>query len=111
MAHPQSAASQKLGERIRDHRTALGLSQIDLWLKCGIHFTNIGKIERGEANPSLHTLIRLAGALEVDPGVLIQGLTTQDLPVDGTNADAHAHAVGTPSLNVRPSTKKAQADS
>lgn len=40
-----------------------------------MHVSNYGKIERGSANPSLHILLRIASVLEVDPGVLISGLS------------------------------------
>ena len=40
-----------------------------------MHVSNYGKIERGSANPSLHTMLRIASVLEVDPGVLIAGLS------------------------------------
>ena len=82
MASPHSPASATFGARIRDARLRLGLSQIQVWQISGIHFTNIGKIERGEANPALHTIIRLADAVQVDPGELITGLTAADLPED-----------------------------
>ncbi len=45
-----------------------------------MHVTNFGKIERGQANPSLTTLVRIAGVLEVDPGALVTGIALGDLP-------------------------------
>lgn len=44
-----------------------------------MHFTNYGKIERGIANPSLVTLVRIAVALEIDPAKLVQGLGADNL--------------------------------
>lgn len=82
MAVPHSAASRILGERVKTARIALGLSQIQVWQISGIHFTNIGKIERGEANPALHTIVRLADALNIDPGELVSGINAHDLPVN-----------------------------
>lgn len=82
MAKPQSDASHILGQRVKAARTSLGLSQIQVWQISGIHFTNIGKIERGEANPALHTLIRLADALNIDPAELVAGFTANSLPAD-----------------------------
>ena len=46
----------------------------------GLHFTNLGKIERGQANPSLHTILRIAGALNLNPAVLIDGMSADMLP-------------------------------
>ena len=82
MAIPQSKASEKFGARVKEARLRLGLSQIQLWQISGIHFTNIGKIERGEANPALHTVIRLAYSLDVDPAELVSGLGLADLPAE-----------------------------
>ncbi len=82
MAQPHSNAARILGERVKAARTSLGLSQIQVWQISGIHFTNIGKIERGDANPALHTIIRLADALNVDPAELVAGLSADSLPAD-----------------------------
>jgi len=38
-----------------------------------VHYTNIGRYERGEANPSADVLNRLAQALDVSPDYLING--------------------------------------
>jgi len=70
-----SAAAKVLGERIRERREHLGLSQEDVAHLAAMHVSNFGKIERGLANPSLHTMLRIASVLEVDPGVLIAGLS------------------------------------
>lgn len=70
-----SAAAKILGGRLRDRREDLKLSQEDVAHMSAMHVSNYGKIERGLANPSLHTLLRIASVLEVEPGVLIAGLS------------------------------------
>ena len=70
-----SAAAKILGSRIRERRESLDLSQEDVAHMAAMHVSNYGKIERGSANPSLHTMLRIASVLEVDPGVLIAGLS------------------------------------
>lgn len=70
-----SAAAKILGSRIRERRESLDLSQEDVAHMASMHVSNYGKIERGSANPSLHTMLRIASVLEVDPGVLIAGLS------------------------------------
>jgi transcriptional regulator with XRE-family HTH domain len=75
-----SAATKILGERLRERREGLGLSQEDVAHMAAMHVSNYGKIERGLANPSLHTLLRIASVLEVDPGVLIAGLSGDMVP-------------------------------
>lgn len=62
------------GDRIRQRRCHLGLSQEQLAEKSGFHRTYIGTIERGERNPALRNIVRLAEALSVDVGTLTQGL-------------------------------------
>ena len=37
-----------IGRRIRNYRNQLGLTQEELGAKCGLHFTYIGQLERGE---------------------------------------------------------------
>lgn len=80
MAEPHSEASRIVGERIRETRMARGLSQEDVAELAEMHVTNVGKIERGQANPSLLTLVSLAGSLNVDPGDLVVGLTVAMVP-------------------------------
>ena len=74
MPLPRSDALQVLGARVREHRHALGLSQEALGDVSGLHWTFVGQVERGRRNISLHNLLRLAQALEVDPGELVKGL-------------------------------------
>lgn len=80
MAEPHSNAARLLGERVRHHRNELGLSQEDMADLAGMHWTNWGKIERGQANPSLTTIVQIAGVLDVDPATLVSGLGLRDLP-------------------------------
>jgi transcriptional regulator with XRE-family HTH domain len=80
MVEPFSRAARVVGERLRRVRTELGLSQEEVAYLADVHPTNYGKIERGRANPSLSTVIRIAAALDTDAGALITGLTLADLP-------------------------------
>lgn len=59
-----------LAERVREARLARGLRQVDLAKKSGVASTHISLIETGAGNPLLHTIQRLANALEVDPAWL-----------------------------------------
>ncbi len=80
MSTPQSSAARKLGERIRAERQRLGVNQEELAHLVGMHFTNVGKIERGQSNPTLETIVRIAGVLGVDAGSLVTGIGVGDLP-------------------------------
>ena len=61
------------GKTVRRRREASGLTQETLADRAGIHRTYIGGIERGERNPTLTMIHRLAHALNVHPGVLLDG--------------------------------------
>jgi transcriptional regulator with XRE-family HTH domain len=59
------------GKRVRELRLGLGISQEGLADRCGLHRTYVGGIERGERNPSLLNIGRIADALGVSPGDLL----------------------------------------
>ncbi|MFW2177965.1 MULTISPECIES: helix-turn-helix domain-containing protein [unclassified Moraxella] len=54
------------GNRLREMRRAKGISQEDLALLADIDRSYMGRIERGEFNPTLTKIYQLAKALEVD---------------------------------------------
>ena len=64
------------GERVRQRRLELGLSQEAAAVRCGIHWTQLGKVERGQRSLRLETIVKIAEGLEVDAGVLVGGLPT-----------------------------------
>ena len=55
------------GNRVRALRHRLGISQEELAARSGLHRTYVGGIERGERNPSLVNIGRIADALKVRP--------------------------------------------
>lgn len=63
-----------LGERLRAARHAAGLSLERLGRRSRVHWSYIGQVERGEVNPSLLVVARLAQALDVDLGRLMSQL-------------------------------------
>jgi len=54
----------KLGRKIKRLRKKLKISQEKLAAKAKIHRTYMGKIERGESNPPIYTIYKIAQALE-----------------------------------------------
>jgi transcriptional regulator with XRE-family HTH domain len=56
---------QEIGHRLRDLRTARGLTQAELARRCELHRTFIGSVERGERNVSILNLRLIARALRV----------------------------------------------
>lgn len=57
--------NSKLGKRIRRLRKRSNMSQEVLAEKAGIHRTYMGKIERGESNPPIQTINKIAKALKI----------------------------------------------
>ncbi|MDR6971448.1 helix-turn-helix transcriptional regulator [Leifsonia shinshuensis] len=86
MPTPRSRAAEVFGRRVREARIALGMSQEDIAGLADMHVTNYGRVERGEANSELHTIVRLATALNVDPAELMSGLYGADMLPDRSRA-------------------------
>jgi len=53
----------KFGQKVREERTRLGLSQEELAGRAGVHRTYIGMIERAEKNITLENIEKIAMAL------------------------------------------------
>jgi len=64
---PRTPAHAAFGQAVRELREATGISQEAFAAKCGIDRSHYGGIERGEHNPSLTSVFRLADALGVSP--------------------------------------------
>ena len=60
-----------IGYKIRALRTRKGLSQENLANEADIPLSQIGRIERGENNPTISTLYVIATALQVELKVLV----------------------------------------
>lgn len=63
-----------VGRAVREARKAQGLSQEALAEKAGFQRNYIGRIERGERNPNVSTLVVLGRALGIRPADLLAGL-------------------------------------
>lgn len=62
----RTSAAGGFGERLRDLRTAAGLSQAQLAEKAGMNVFGVAKLEQGQREPSWATVLALAGALGVE---------------------------------------------
>lgn len=60
-----SDTAKIIGQRIRNYRTQLGLSQEKLAEMSSCHPTYIGQIERGEKNATLESIEKIASALDI----------------------------------------------
>jgi len=70
----------EFGRAVRKYRHEKGISQEALAKSAKIHRTYIGGIERGERNPTLVMIHRIAAALAVTPSRLLESLP----PDEGT---------------------------
>lgn len=62
----EASFKKRLGEKIRAHRDKAGLSQLKLALSAHISRTQISRLENGEINTSVITLLRIAKSLNLD---------------------------------------------
>ena len=71
-------------DRVKELRKNKNLSQSKLGEMVGIHYTQVGRYEKGESFPSMEILRKLADALEVSTDYLMEGSS-------GEVALAHIH--------------------
>jgi transcriptional regulator with XRE-family HTH domain len=69
---PKNPECLAFGKTVRIYRKQAGYSQEELANRAEIHRTYIGGIERGERNPTLTMIYRLARALGVSPHHLLK---------------------------------------
>jgi len=62
----------KLGPNLREARLKLELSQEQVAERSGVHATEVSRIEAGKRDPRVSTVERLAKAVQVKPGQLLE---------------------------------------
>lgn len=65
------SCQEKVGTRIKKYRSVSGLSQQTLAERAGISYKYLGEIERGQVNLSVEILSKIANALNVSSGDLM----------------------------------------
>ena len=65
---------KRFARSLRKHRVESRLSQEALASRARLHRTEISLLERGDRDPRLSTIVRLAGALAIPPSALLDGL-------------------------------------
>jgi transcriptional regulator with XRE-family HTH domain len=71
---PAPSLQQKLGRRCRQLRKQRGLSQLDMVRTFDFSLSHYQKIERGDLDPRLSTLVKLAEAFSTTVSHLLEGL-------------------------------------
>ena len=64
----------KFGNKVRERRAELGLSQEELASRAGVHRTYIGMIERAEKNITLGNIEKIGKSLKLNLDDLMQNL-------------------------------------
>jgi transcriptional regulator with XRE-family HTH domain len=77
----------RFGENLKRIRIARGLSQEGLMDLADVHRTQISEYERGKVQPQIEILVRLAVALEVNPGRLLADDRSALDPPDGAQRE------------------------
>jgi transcriptional regulator with XRE-family HTH domain len=62
---------KQFGDHIRSLRKARAMSQVDVGERANLNDKYVGELERGDGNPSLEVLHKLAKALDVDIATLL----------------------------------------
>jgi transcriptional regulator with XRE-family HTH domain len=66
--------SRQFGRNLARLRRRAGVSQEELGFLANLHRTEVGMLERGVRLPRLDTLLKIAGALELEMGELVEGM-------------------------------------
>jgi transcriptional regulator with XRE-family HTH domain len=61
-----------IGDALRKKRVAMGVSQEDFAELADQHRTYVGAVERGERNPTIHTLAQIAAAFGQSPSQFLK---------------------------------------
>ena len=81
-------------------RAAKGLSQADLAARAGMFRPNLVELESGKRDCTLRTLERLAGALEISPGRLLDSFPEEPVKLGRHQLDALARGLVKPEISL-----------
>ena len=72
LPRPDDPRVGDFGENLRAARRRLKLTQEEVAERSGVHATEVSRIEAGKRDPKVSTVLRLAKAVEVPPGRLLE---------------------------------------
>jgi len=84
----QGAIVRAFAGRPRELRVGRGLSQARLARKAGVNLSYLNKLERGEAEPGLELIAKLADALGVPLGEMVSVEAARRDPIPALRAQA-----------------------
>lgn len=88
-----------VGNRIRNLRVDQGLSQEELAYRAGVSPSHIGKLERGEKNPSLSSIDKITNALGITLEDLFKYIQPSTVDTDNTTLSLLINKLSTLSIN------------
>lgn len=71
--------SERFAENLAQLRRTAGYSQEDVAFRAGIHRTQVSLLESGNRLPRVETLVKLAGALDVTPNAILEGIVWEPI--------------------------------
>jgi transcriptional regulator with XRE-family HTH domain len=71
---PVPSVAEVFAGNLSRHRRISGLNQEQVAARAQIHRTEVSLLERCGRIPRIDTLLKLAGALEAEPGALLTGI-------------------------------------
>lgn len=84
----RSATYRAFGGAVREARARRGLSQETLGFAAGPHRNYVGAVERGEMNPTLRVIFKLAHGLMMRPSELLALAEQHHRALEGGGHDA-----------------------
>ena len=73
---------ERFGSLVQEHRTRRGLSQDEVAYLAGITRIQVGRIERGECNPTVATMERLAKVLDIPREKIMKSIGAEEENVE-----------------------------
>ncbi|HVV48796.1 MAG TPA: helix-turn-helix transcriptional regulator [Polyangia bacterium] len=72
--------AEAFAAQLKSARRKAGITQEEVSYRAGLDSTTVSILERGLASPRLVTVLRLAGALEIEPAELIPAVRWRTAP-------------------------------
>lgn len=102
----EEAVEAEIGERIRNRRAVLGMSQAELADRIGMSFQQVQKYERGANRIASSILVRVADALNCAPGNLLSSQKSKGRGASALDREIDALASRIKMLKSAPARKK-----
>ncbi|MQA12004.1 MAG: helix-turn-helix domain-containing protein [Pseudonocardiaceae bacterium] len=85
MRPPISETSAEFGRRVAEARRRAGMGQEKCARRARVHVTMLSSIERGRRNPGMYNIVKIASAIGIPPGDLLNDLPPPPAEQDDTN--------------------------